>query len=85
MDFIAGEGHITAGGIQLSLLSVPDDFCYIVDAATGQGADDQMDRIRKQIWGNNQQDKKLVHHLVKLLSSRVQTDGHYNPLIVVEE
>ena len=85
MDFSAGEGNITAGGFQLSLLSVPDDFRYIVNAATGQGADDQMDRIRKQIWVNNQQDKKLVHHLVKLLSSQVKTDGHDNPLIVVEE
>ena len=85
MEFIAGEGNTTAGGFQLSLLSVPDDFCYIIAATTGQGADTQMNRIRNQIWGNNQQDKKLVHHLVKLLSSQVKTDGHDNPLIVVEE
>ena len=85
MDFSAGEGNMTAGGFQLSLLSVPDDFRYIVDAATGQGADNQMDRIRKQIWGNNQQEKKLVSHLVKLLSSQVKTKGGENALIVVEE
>ena len=85
MDFSAGEGNITAGGFQLSLLSVPDDFRFIVDAATGEGADDQMDRIRKQIWGNDQQEKKLVNHLVKLLSSQVKTKGGENALIVVEE
>ena len=83
MDFIAGDGNMSAGGFQLSLLSVPDDFRYV--AATGQGEGNQMDRIRKQIWGNNQQEKKLVNHLVKLLSSQVKTEGGENSLIVVEE
>ena len=71
MEFIAGEGNTTAGGFQLSLLSVPDDFRYIIAAATGQGADSQLDRIRERIWGNNKQDKKLVSHLVKLLATKV--------------
>ena len=84
MDFSAGKGNVTAGGFQLSLLSVPDDFRYIVDAAIGQGSGSQMDRIRKQIWGNNQQEKKLVNHLVKLLSSQVKTGGE-NALVVVED
>ena len=91
MEFIAGEGNTTAGGFQLSLLSVPDDLRYIIAAATGQGAGRQMDRIRERIWGNNHQDKKLVSHLVKLLASTLsekvfqKSEQEDNPLIVVEE
>ena len=92
MEFIAGEGNTTAGGFQLSLLSVPDDFRYIVDAAAGQGADRQLDRIRNQIWGSNIQDKELVRQLVKLMATEVREKNvkksvpeDNDPLIVVEE
>ena len=91
MEFIAGEGNTTAGGFQLSLLSVPDDLRYIIAALTGQGADSQMDRIRNQVWENNEQDKKLVSHLVKLLAPSLsekvfqKSEQEGNPLIVVEE
>ena len=91
MEFIAGEGNTTAGGFQLSLLSVPDNLRYIIAAATGQGADNQLDRIRNQICGNNQQEKKLVSHLVKLLAPTLsekvfqKSEQEGNPLIVVEE
>ena len=72
MDFIAGEGITTAGGFQLSLLSVPDDFRYIIDTVKDQGSGHQLDRIRKIIWGNNQKEKHLISHLVKLLSLQVR-------------
>ena len=91
MDFSAAEGNITAGGFQLSLLSVPDDFRYIVDAAIGQGSGNQVDRIRKQILGNNRQEKKLVNHLVKLLAPQMRekefqkSEQENSHLIVVEE
>ena len=91
MEFIAGEGNTTAGGFQLSLLSVPDDLRYIIAAATGQGADRQLSRIRERILGNNEQDKKLVSHLVKLLAPTLsekvfkKSEQERNPLIVVEE
>ena len=68
MDFIAGEGIVTAEGFQLSLLSVPDNFRYIIDSVKDQESGHQLDRIRKKIWGNNQQEKHLLNHLVKLLS-----------------
>ena len=91
MDFIAGDGRTAAAGFQLSLLSVPDDFRYIIAAATGQGLDNQLDRIRNQIWGNNHQEQKLVSHLVKLLAPQLsekefkRSEQEDNPLIVVEE
>ena len=91
MDFIAGDGVTAAGGFQLSLLSVPDDFRYIIAAATGQGSDNQLDRIRNQIWGNYHQEQKLVSHLMKLLAPKLserefkQSEQEDNPLIVVEE
>ena len=72
MDFIAGEGIVTAGGFQLSLLSVPDDFRYIIESVKDQGSGHQLDIIRKMIWGNNHQEKHLVNHLVKLLSLQVR-------------
>ena len=72
MDFSAGEEILTAGGFQLSLLSVPDDFRYIIDAVKDQGSGHQMDRIRKMIWGNNHQEKHLLNHLTKLLSLQVR-------------
>ena len=91
MDFIAGDGITAAGGFQLSLLSVPDDLRYIIAAATGQGSGNQLDRIRNQIWGNNQQEQKLLSHLVKLLAPQLsekefqKSEQEDNPLIVVEE
>ena len=92
VDFTAGEGNYSAGGFQLSLLSIPDDFRYIIDAVKEKGSDNQLDRIRQQIWGNNNQDKQLVNHLLNLLSPQVRekelrTNEHGdNPLIeVVEE
>ena len=91
MQFIAGEGNTTSGGFQLSLLSVPDDFCYIIAATTGQGADSHLRRIRNQIWGNNKQDKNLVNHLVKLLAPTLsekvfqKSEQEDNHLMVVEE
>ena len=91
MEFIAGEGNTTAGGFQLSLLSVPDDLRYIIAAATGQGADSQLGRIRERIWGNKKKDKKLLSHLVKVLAPTLsektfqKSEQEENPLIVVEE
>ena len=72
MDFTAGEGIVSAGGFQLSLLSVPDNFRYIIDGVKEQGSGHQLDRIRKMIWGNNHQEKHLINHLVKLLSLQVR-------------
>ena len=77
-------------GFQLSLLSVPDDFRYIVDAAIGQGSGNQVDRIRERIWGNNQHEKELVNHLLKLLAPQrrekefQKSEQENNHLIVVE-
>ena len=91
VDFIDADGITAAGGFQLSLLSVPDDFRYIIAAATGQGSDNQLDRIRNQNWGNNHQEQKLVSHLVKLLAPQLsekelqKSEEEDNPLIVVEE
>jgi hypothetical protein len=87
VDFSAGEGNFTAGGFQLSLLSIPDDFRYMIDAIAQQGSESQLDRIRQTIWGNNQQEKQLVNHLLNLLSPKVREQEHGdNPLIeVVEE
>jgi hypothetical protein len=94
VDFTAGSGNYSAGGFQLSLLSVPDDFRYMIDALAEQGSDNQLDRIRQQIWGNKkkQQEKQLVSHLLNLLSPQVRekelqrTKHGDNPLIeVVEE
>ena len=68
-----------------------DDFCYIIAAAIGQGSDNQLDRIRNQIWGNNHREQKLVSHLVKLMAPQLsekdfkKSDEEDNPLIVVEE
>ena len=91
MEFIAGEGNTTAGGFQLSLLSVPDDLHYIIAAATGQGADSPLQRISERVWGNNKQDKELVSHLLKLLATNVKGKNllksvqENSPLIVVLE
>ena len=48
-------GNSTAGGFQLSLLSVPGDLLPLIQAVTGQVEQDtHMDRIKQQIWGYNQ-------------------------------
>ena len=45
----------TAGGFQLSLLSVPGDLLPLIQAVTGQVEQDtHLDRIKQQIWGYNQ-------------------------------
>ena len=91
MEFIAGEGNTTAGGFQLSLLSVPDDLRYVVDAAAGQGADRQLSRVRERIWGEKLQNKELLSQLVRLLAHQLsekefnKSEQEDNPLIVVEE
>ena len=72
MDFIAGDGIVTARGFQLSLLSVHDDFRYIIDTVKEQGSGHQMDRTRKMIWGNNHQEKHFLNHLTMLLSLQVR-------------
>jgi hypothetical protein len=72
VDFSAGEGIVTAGGFQLYLLSVPDNFRYIIDTVKDHGSEHQLDILRKMIWGNNQKEKHLVNHLVKLLSLQVR-------------
>ena len=70
---------------------MPDDFRYIIDAATGQGGDSQLHRIMEKISGNNQHNKELVSHLVKLMATKVREKNvqksvqEDNPLIVVEE
>ena len=69
MDFTARDGDYSAGGFQLSLLSIPDDLRYLIDGITGQGSDSKLDRIRQTVWGNSQQDKLLVNHLLHLLSA----------------
>ena len=89
MDFTAQDGDSSAGGFQLSLLSIPDDLRYLIDGVTGQGSDSQLDRIRKTVWGNSQQDSQLVSQLMKLLTSQVKekqlrtTEHRDNPLIEV--
>jgi hypothetical protein len=72
VDFIAGEGIVSAGRFQLSLLSVPNGFRYIIAAVKDQSSGYQMDRFRKMIWGNNHQKKHLQNHLVRLLSLQVR-------------
>ena len=93
MDFIASPGNFSAGGFQLSLLSVPDDLRHVIDAVKDRGAGRQVDRKWEQVRGNNQQEQLLVKHLMKLLSPSVRNKDilkikeapQTNPLIEVVE
>ena len=95
VDFSAGEGALSAGGFQLSILSVPNELSHVSDAASGTaGAGRQMERIQKQTRGNNPQEQLLVKHLLGLLLPSVRNKEityqrevpQTNPLIeVVEE
>ena len=92
VDFTAGVGNYSAGGFQLSLLSVPDDLRHVIEAVQGEEEDSQVERIKHQLWGTQQENSHLVNHLLTLLSGRVITrdqariDTEDSPSIeVVEE
>ena len=97
VDFTAGEGNYSAGGFQLSLLSIPDDLRHVIEAVQGneeeekEEEDSQMKRIRHQLWGTQQGKSHLVNHLLTLLSGQVitrdqtRTDTEDSPLIEVVE
>ena len=42
----------------------------MIDGITGQGSDSQQNRIRQTVWGNSQQHKLLLNHLLHLLSDK---------------
>ena len=90
MEFTAGDGDYSAGGFQLSIISIPDDLRHIIDAVKGQGSDTQLERIQQTVWGDNQQGHHLMSHLLNLLREKqprttVPEQGD-NPLIeVIEE
>ena len=94
MDFIASPGQFSAGGFQLSVVSVPDDLRQVIDTVKGKGAGWEGDKHNEQVQGNNLQEQQLVKHLMKLLSPSVKNkeltlsrgEPQINPLIeVVEE
>ena len=63
MDFSAGEGGETAGGFQLSVLSIPDSVRYVIGAVQGREGDrEQVDRIRHQLWGQEEEQLARIRH-----------------------
>jgi len=90
IDFTTGDGDYSAGGFQLSIISVPDDLRHIIDAVKGQRSGTHLERIKQTLWGENQQGQHLVSHLLNLLKEKkprtAVTDQGDNPLIeVIEE
>ena len=74
VDFTAGEGNNSAGGFQLSILSIADDLRHVIDAVQGNSEDGghagQVDRMRHQVWGAHQGNNHLVSHLLSILSGQ---------------
>ena len=74
MDFTAGEGNNSAGGFQLSILSIADDLRHVIDAVQGKSEDvghaGLVDRMRHQVWGAQQGNNHLVSHLLSILSGQ---------------
>ena len=72
VDFTAGEGNNSAGGFQLSILSIADDLRHVIDAVQGNsengGHAGQVDRMRHQVCGAHQGNNHLVSHLLSVLS-----------------
>ena len=67
---LTGFSNQTAGGFQLSLLSVPPDLLPLVRAATQprQEQNSQVSRVRERWRGRQQSEQQLVSHLLSLLA-----------------
>jgi hypothetical protein len=74
VDFTAGSGNNSAGGFQLSILSIADDLRHVINAVQGNTEDGghagQVDRIRHQVWGAQQGNNHLVSQLLSILSGQ---------------
>ena len=65
---LTGSSNQTAGGFQLSLLSVPPDLLPLVRAATRPRQEQsQVSRVRER-WRGRQSEQQLVSHLLSLLA-----------------
>ena len=67
---LTGSSNQTAGGFQLSLLSVPPDLLPLVRAATQprQEQSSQVSQVRERWRGRQQSEQQLLSHLLSLLA-----------------